>query len=132
MSLDLHKLEKKLDEALSNETSETLNKFLNDKRMTNNKKLTAVEWYISKIKEARNFCDDPTMEMDIRHTLEVLIKKGEQVKSLEKERTKEAMHMQVKKYTTTYLDEDGNPQLSYDIQDSFKDYWNETYGGVKE
>jgi hypothetical protein len=40
--------------------------------------------------------------------------------------------MQVKKYTTTYLDEDGNPQLSYDIQESFKDYWNETYGGVKE
>jgi hypothetical protein len=35
MSLDLNKLENKLDEALSNETSETLNKFLNDKRMTN-------------------------------------------------------------------------------------------------
>jgi hypothetical protein len=100
--------------------------------MSNETKQTAVEWYISKIKEARNFCDDPTMEMDIRHTLEVLIKKGEQVKSLEKERTKEAMHMQVKKYTTTYLDEDGNPQLSYDIQDSFKDYWHETYGGGEQ
>ena len=37
MSLDLNKLENKLDEALSNETSETLTKFLNDKRMTNNK-----------------------------------------------------------------------------------------------
>jgi hypothetical protein len=37
MSLDLNKLENKLDEALSNETSETLNKFLDDKRMTNNK-----------------------------------------------------------------------------------------------
>ena len=36
MSLDLNKLENKLDEALSNETSETLNKFLDDKRMTNN------------------------------------------------------------------------------------------------
>jgi hypothetical protein len=42
MSLDLNKLENKLDEALSNETSETLNKFLNDKRMTNNKQQTAV------------------------------------------------------------------------------------------
>jgi flagellar biosynthesis/type III secretory pathway protein FliH len=51
--------------------------------MTNNKQLTAVEWYISKIKEARNFCDDPSMEMDIRHTLEVLIKKGEQTKEME-------------------------------------------------
>ena len=35
MSLDLNKLENKLDEALSNETSETLTKFLNDKRMIN-------------------------------------------------------------------------------------------------
>jgi len=44
MSLDLNKLENKLDEALSNETSKTLTKFLNDKRMTNNKQQTAVEW----------------------------------------------------------------------------------------
>jgi hypothetical protein len=44
MSLDLNKLEKKLDEALSNETTETLNKFLNDKSMKNETKLTAVEW----------------------------------------------------------------------------------------
>jgi hypothetical protein len=36
MSLDLNKLENKLDDALSNETSETLNKFLDEKRMTNN------------------------------------------------------------------------------------------------
>ena len=33
--LDLNKLANKLDKALSNETSETLNKFLNDKRMKN-------------------------------------------------------------------------------------------------
>jgi predicted secreted protein len=58
--------------------------------MTNNKQQTAVEWYISKIKEARNFCDDPTMEMDIRHTLEVLIKKGEQAKEMEKQQIRNA------------------------------------------
>ncbi len=46
MTLDLNKLENKLDEALSNETSETLNKFLNDKRMTNNKQKTAVKLYL--------------------------------------------------------------------------------------
>jgi hypothetical protein len=40
MSLDLNKLENKLDEALSNETTETLTKFLNDKRMKNNKQQT--------------------------------------------------------------------------------------------
>jgi len=45
MSLDLNKLANKLDEALSNETSETLSKFLNDKRMTNNKQQTAVKLY---------------------------------------------------------------------------------------
>ncbi len=47
MSLDLNKLENKLDEALSNETTETLNKFLNDKRMTNNKQ----QWAVDKAKE---------------------------------------------------------------------------------
>ena len=35
--IDLNKLENKLDEALIKETTETLNKFLNDKRMENNK-----------------------------------------------------------------------------------------------
>lgn len=43
MSLDLNKLANKLDEALINETTETLTKFLNDKRMINNKQQTAVE-----------------------------------------------------------------------------------------
>jgi hypothetical protein len=46
MSLDLNKLENKLDEALSNETSETLNNWLNDKRMINNKQQTAVQLII--------------------------------------------------------------------------------------
>jgi hypothetical protein len=48
MSLDLNKLANKLDEALSNETSETLSKFLNDKRMTNNKQQT-MKTIISKL-----------------------------------------------------------------------------------
>ena len=43
MSLDLNKLANKLDEALSNETSETLTKFLTDKRMSNNKQ-SSVDW----------------------------------------------------------------------------------------
>jgi hypothetical protein len=46
---------------------------------------SAVEWYIKKIKEARQMCDDTSMEMDIRHTLDVLIGKGEQAKEMEKE-----------------------------------------------
>ena len=35
--LDLNKLEQKLDDALSNETSESLTNWLEEKRMTNNK-----------------------------------------------------------------------------------------------
>ena len=48
-------------------------------------KMTAVEWYIKKIKEARQMCDDASMGMDIWHTLDVLIGKGEQAKEMEKE-----------------------------------------------
>ena len=36
-SLDLNKLEQKLDDALSNETSESLTNWLEEKKMTNNK-----------------------------------------------------------------------------------------------
>ena len=43
MSLDLNKLANKLDEALSNETSETLNKFLTDKRMSNDEDEKEIE-----------------------------------------------------------------------------------------
>lgn len=48
-------------------------------------KQTAVEWYIKKIKEARQMCDDINMEMDIWHTLDVLIEKGKQAKEMEKQ-----------------------------------------------
>jgi len=80
-------------------------------------KQTAVEWYISKIKEARNFCDDPTMEMDIRHTLEVLIKKGEQAKEMEKEQI-------IKAYQQGVTDEHGDT-ITFTTEG--EDYYNSTY-----
>lgn len=49
MSLDLNKLANKLDEALSNETTETLTKFLTDKRMSNNKQSSSIEWIIKQL-----------------------------------------------------------------------------------
>jgi hypothetical protein len=52
--------------------------------MSNNKQ-TAVEWLIEKIKEARRMCDDSSMEMDIWHTLDVLIETGKQAKEMEKQ-----------------------------------------------
>ncbi len=63
MSLDLNKLENKLDEALSNETSETLNKFLNDKRMT---KETGVIIDANKLDSALELLDDLAKMMDDR------------------------------------------------------------------
>jgi hypothetical protein len=96
--------------------------------MTNNKQQTAVEYYTVNL---INILGDEINSKITYEQNERIARLEKQVKSLEKERMKEAMHMQVKKYTTAYLDEDGNPQLSYDIQDSFKDHWNETYGGAE-
>jgi len=61
MSLDLNKLENNLDEALSNETTETLNKFLNDKRMTNNKQQTALEWFIEELEYKGDLRETPSI-----------------------------------------------------------------------
>jgi hypothetical protein len=83
--------------------------------MSNKKEQTAVDWYISKIKEARNLCDDPNMEMDIRHTLEVLIKKGEQAKEMEKDIIEKAYDDAIMKGRQ----EDG------------EQYFEQTYGGNK-
>jgi hypothetical protein len=49
------------------------------------KQQTSVEWLINEIKIARKLCDDPSMEMDIWHTLDVLIAKEEHAKQMEKE-----------------------------------------------
>jgi hypothetical protein len=48
-------------------------------------KQTAVEWLVNEIKVARKLCDDSSMEMDIWHTLDVLIAKEEQAKEMEKQ-----------------------------------------------
>ena len=49
------------------------------------KQQTSVEWLINEIKIARKLCDDLSMEMDIWHTLDVLIAKGEQANQMETE-----------------------------------------------
>lgn len=63
MSLDLNKLANKLDEALSNETSETLTKFLTDKTM---KKETGVIIDANKLDSALELLDDLAKMMDDR------------------------------------------------------------------
>jgi hypothetical protein len=92
--------------------------------MSNKKEQTAVDWYISKIKEARNLCDDPIMEMDIRHTLEVLIKKGEQVKEMGK---KQMIEFARKVLMEAYATFEGNVETELEIEQ----YYEQTYGGNK-
>ena len=45
MSIDLNKLANKLDEVLKKETTETLTKFLTDKRMSNKKQQSSIELF---------------------------------------------------------------------------------------
>jgi predicted secreted protein len=75
------------------------------------KQQTSVEWLINEIKIARKLCDDPSMEMDIWHTLDVLIAKGEQANQMEKEQIIDAW-------------EDG--QNSFSTRNAEK-YYNETF-----
>ena len=113
MSLDLNKLENKLDEALSNETSETLTKFLNDKRMTNNKQQTAVEQFLNAIKDQ--------ILLSKEH-LEMIESYADQCKEIEKERIETAYN----KGTVHGID---YPESKLPI--TGEQYYNETYGGNK-
>ena len=78
-------------------------------------KQTAVEQLVEEIEEARRLCDDSTIEMDIWHTLDVLIKKSDQALQMEKEQIVKSC----------------NAGLS-GIPRSAEKYYNETYGGQDE
>ena len=60
--LDLNKLEQKLDDALSNETSESLTNWLEEKKMTNNK---AREYTSPLIEELLNEVTPEEMEQTL-------------------------------------------------------------------
>ena len=80
-------------------------------------KQTAVEWLIDEIKFARNLCDDPNAEMDIWHTLDVLIAKGEEAKEMEKEQHKQTWFDSTAQF-------DNAAQMTY--KKDFEQYYNET------
>lgn len=93
---------------------------------------TAIDEFIEQLEQKGGAWENANINriqisIDVNEYLEL----KRQAKEIEKERIREAMCMQVKKYTSAYLDEDGNPQLSYDIDDSFNAFYNETYGGNK-
>ena len=84
----LKKLENKLDEALSNETSETLNKFLTDKTMSNNKQQTAVEWLIEQLEEKGDARETPSIR-NIQFNIDTsdYLELKRQAKEMEKEQS---------------------------------------------
>ena len=77
-------------------------------------KKTAVDWLIDEIKFARHLCDDPNLEMDIWHTLDVLIAKGEEAKEIEKQQIMDA-----------YIE--ASPNLEDIIKEASEEYYNETF-----
>jgi len=113
MSLDLNKLSNKLDAALINETTETLTKFLNDKRMTNNKQQTAVEDLETQIEKLR-FQGVTEWQCGYQKALNEVLFLLKQAKEMEK-----------KQHEITY-----NQSLMSNFQ-TFNDYYDSTYGGNK-
>jgi DNA topoisomerase VI subunit B len=124
MSLDLNKLANKLDEALSNETSETLNNFLKNKNMTNETKQTAVEKLITEIKKRVSIIQLEPQTMARELMIENLAMDLERFKEMEKDQIEDAW---IKGNYNT--DMNGNPSEHYAV--SSESYYNETYGGNK-
>jgi uncharacterized coiled-coil protein SlyX len=117
MTLDLNKLENKLDEALSNETSQTLNKFLNDKRMTNNKQQTAVDILWDKVWT----CCSSNLSWS---ECERLKKFKDQAKEMEKEQT---INFTDDWYFNGPLLGEG-----IDVKNTIEQHYNQTYGDDKQ
>ena len=107
MSLDLNKLANKLDEALIKETTETLTKFLNDKRMSNNKQ-SSVEILCQKL---ANKLGIQAITFYIDHAEEIA-----EAKAMHKEEIKEAIMF-------------GDCRGEVSTYKILEQYYNETFGG---
>jgi hypothetical protein len=80
---------------------------------TPSRQLTAVEWLFDRYVENAGIITPEQLE---------------QALAMEKEQIKEAMSAQATQYTTPYINSDRQPCISYDIDDSFDDYYNSLYG----
>jgi len=85
-NLDLNKLEEKLDNALNNETSESLNEWLKEKRMTNNKQQTAVDIIYQGMSDKIVMQDLNKALICIHISHDDFLKLHRQAKEMEKER----------------------------------------------
>ena len=119
MSLDLNKLANKLDEALSNETTETLTKFLTDKRMSNNKQ-SSIDLFIDQLEEKGNAYEENegvrtiNISIDISDYMELKI----QAKAMHKDEMVDFGNDLLAQNDTNYI---GLPNLA-------EHYYNETFG----
>jgi len=126
MSLDLNKLENKLDEALIKETTETLTKFLNDKRMTNNEQQTTLQILINGlIDRKKNIIENAdSMPNDMLEggvmAFESAIDLAQSLLQMEKERIIDA-----------HYEGQCNQTEGYPLQIA-EQYYNETYGDDKQ
>ena len=95
---------------------------------TMNNKQSSLEWLVSQINVARKLCDDQSMEMDIWHTLDVLIKKGEQAKEMHKQ---EIYQHAINFYLFVENDEVTDQKVEIIVnlyKDYLKEFYNETFG----
>ena len=115
MSLNLNKLANKLDEALSNETSETLTKFLKDKTMSNNKQ-SSLDYYITKLTE---ILGPEIIKQISRDDNERIARLEKQAKAMHKEEIMDAnfygQRLHAKSVTNTMM------------EDNAEQYYNETF-----
>lgn len=113
MSIDLKKLENKLDAALSNETNETLTKFLTNKRMSNNKQ-SSLDYYITKLTE---ILGPEIIKQISRDDNERIARLEKRTKAMHKEETLKLYYA----YEDYVLREEG-------IIKTFGQFYNETFG----
>jgi len=90
---------------------------------------TAIEWLEREIARRQAIIDSEPDGI-VKQTMldNLFIDLFDQAKQMEIVQIKNAMEKQAEKYTTPYINEDGQPAISFDIDDSFNDYFTETYG----
>ncbi len=84
-----------------------------------NKKVTAVQWLEQQL----------IKKGVIRRGFMIPDNVFHKALEMERQQIRAAMEVQVEKYSTAYINENRYPVISYDIEDSFNDYYNETYEG---
>jgi hypothetical protein len=141
--IDLTKLANKLDEALIKETTETLTKFLNDKRMTNNKQ-TSIDWFFDQLVLNRIIIINGTTYWDkVKTKYEILLQQAKEmyqdeieaaiIKNCATESTSAAHESSVfRNHIIAAFDQGVIAEFTHQVsgapETSGQEYFNQTYG----